>query len=83
MNYPLNTQCFWKIESPSELHIVNLQFKSIIMEEPNAQGNCEFDYARVYRGNNDFDPTRKLAELCGSISTELLTDNIYTSDPGW
>ena len=82
LNYPLNTQCFWKIESPSELHIVNLQFKSIIMEEPDVQGNCEFDYARVYRGHNDFDPTRKLAELCGSITTELLTDNIYTSDPG-
>ena len=80
--YPLNTNCFWRIRAPSPLHYVQLQFKTIMMEDPADNDQCKFDFVRVYRGMNDFDEHRMVADLCGRMDTKNLEEKFYKGGPG-
>ena len=81
MKYPLNTACFWRIRSPTELHMIHFQFKNIMMEKADSSGTCEYDFVKVYKGINDYSDQNLLATKCGTHSTSTLGD-VYKSNQG-
>lgn len=81
LKYPLNTACFWRIKAPTELHIVHFQFKNILMEDPNEDGDCIYDYVKVYKGQNDYIEENLLSTQCGTKTTTSLTE-VYKSNQG-
>ena len=82
MKYPLNTACFWRIRSPTELHIIHFQFKNILMEGPSEEtGECEYDFVKLYKGINDYFEENLVVTKCGTQSSSELT-NVYKGDQG-
>ena len=51
------------------------------MEDPNEDGDCIYDYVKVYKGQNDYIEDNLLVTQCGTKSTNSLTE-VYKSNQG-
>ena len=80
--YPFNTNCFWRIRAPSPQHYVQLQFKTIMLEDASDNGKCKYDYVRIYHGINDYDNSRMIGDLCGRMETRDVEKIFYKGGVG-
>lgn len=51
------------------------------MEDPNEDGDCIYDYVKVYKGQNDYIEDNLLVTQCGTKSTNSL-EEVYKSNQG-
>ena len=51
------------------------------MEDANEDGDCIYDYVKVYKGQNDYIEENLLVSQCGTKTTASLTD-VYKSNQG-